>query len=212
MWLISVFVYESYSDPVPAKHTRLDLLAVVAVLVYRAAPCSVDHDLASLDTISDYNSEISFITHKAEAMLNDFAISRGSLEARICWTASLASMSERVRMYSITPCSWLTSVCKALCFRRNDVRRDTSGSMSYTQVKPFSTQRWHEFRWPLHCWELSALCKITENDGNIRCNSPTCLCFSPSTRNTSYFDLGSVSSQQWWFRRLFILVGRFSCS
>jgi hypothetical protein len=45
------------------------------------------------------------VAHKAEVILDDFAMSRDSLEARICYKVSLASMSERVRMYSITPCS-----------------------------------------------------------------------------------------------------------
>jgi len=118
-----------------AEHARLDNLVVVTALIYCAVPCSIVRDRAS----------------KAEAVLNDFAISRGPLEARICRKVSLASMSGRVRMYSITACSWLTSICKARCFRRNDVKCETSGSMSYTQERPFSTQRWHELRWPLHC-------------------------------------------------------------
>jgi len=122
------------SNPILAKHARLDSLVLVTAPVYCAMPCSIVRDRAS----------------KAEAVLNDFAISRGSLEARICRKASLASMSGRVRMYSITACSWLTSICKARCFRRNDVKCETLGSMSYTQERPFSTQRWHELRWPLH--------------------------------------------------------------
>jgi len=134
-----------------AEHARLDNLVVVTALIYCAVPCSIVRDRASLETISNRNAGTNFVTYKAEAVLNDFAISRGPLEARICRKVSLASMSGRVRMYSITACSWLTSICKARCFRRNDVKCETSGSMSYTQERPFSTQRWHELRWPLHC-------------------------------------------------------------
>jgi hypothetical protein len=139
------------SNSMLAKHARLDSLAVVTALIYCAVPCSIVRDRASLKTISDRNAGTSFVTYKAEAVLNDFAISRGSLEARICRKASLASMSGRVRMHSTTACSWLTSICKARCFRRNDVRCEMSGSMSYTQERPFSTRRWHELRWPSHC-------------------------------------------------------------
>jgi hypothetical protein len=169
------------SNPMLAKHARLDSLVLVTAPVYCAVPCPIVRDRASLETISDHNTGTIFVTYKAEAVLNDFAISRGSLEARICRKVSLASMSGRVRMYSITACSWLTSVCKARCFRRNDVKCETSGSMSYTQERPFSTQRWHEIRWPSHCWQLSALCKATESDAYLSCNGSTCLCLSTST-------------------------------
>jgi len=117
-----------------AKHARLDIPVLVTALAHCAVPCSIVRDRAS----------------KAEAVLNDSATSRGSLKARICRKVSLASMSGRVRMYSITACSWLTSVCKARCFRRNDMKCEMSGSMSYTQERPFSTQRWHGLRWPSH--------------------------------------------------------------
>ena len=88
-----------------AKHAVLDILVTVAALVYRVAPFSVVHNHALLENISDRNAKTGPVTHEAGLMLNNLATSRGSLEARIRRKASLASMSERERIYSITPCS-----------------------------------------------------------------------------------------------------------
>jgi hypothetical protein len=87
----------------------------------------------------------------ANQLLNNLATSKGSSHARRRRKPSCASMSEQVWMYLTRLCNKSTSVWRASVLCRMDVKREVSGSTSYSQAALFLAQRAHEGRWPSHC-------------------------------------------------------------